>query len=77
MDSLYQKSQNTLEFPRVLELLAEHAVSDSAKALARELKPSSDLAEVSLAIEKTSDAGDLSESRALRRSLESEILLQV
>ena len=56
MDSLYQKSQNTLEFPRVLELLAEHAVSDSAKALARSLVPSSDIAEVSLAIEKTSDA---------------------
>ena len=56
MDSLYQKSQNTLEFPRVLELLADHAVSDSAKALARSLVPSSDIAEVSLAIQKTSDA---------------------
>ena len=56
MDRLYQKSQNTLEFPRVLELLAEHAVSDSAKTLARSLVPSSDISEVSLAIEKTSDA---------------------
>lgn len=56
MDSLYQKSQNTLELTRVLELLAGHAVSDSAKDLARKLTPSSDIAEVSLAIEKTSDA---------------------
>lgn len=59
MDSLYQKSQKTLELSRVLELLAEHAVSDSGKELARALVPKTDLGEVRAAIEKTSDARKL------------------
>ena len=59
MDSLYQKSQRTLELPRVLELLAEHAVSDSAKELARSLVPATDAAEVRAALAKTTDARKL------------------
>ncbi len=56
MDTLYQKSLNTLEFPRVLSILAEHAVSDSAKELALALSPLESVGEVSAALEKTSDA---------------------
>ena len=56
MDNLYQKSQNTLELSRVLEILAEHAVSESAKELARSLTPKTDVEEVRAAITKTSDA---------------------
>ncbi len=56
MDSLYQKSQNTLELARVLELLADYAVSDSAKELARSLSPKTDASEVRASLDKTSDA---------------------
>lgn len=56
MDSLYQKSQNTLELARVLELLADYAVSDSAKELARSLVPKTDVSEVRASLDKTSDA---------------------
>ena len=56
MDILYEKSQKTLELPSVLELLAEQAVSESAKELALSLKPSSDVETVRAAIAKTSDA---------------------
>ncbi len=56
MDNLYEKSQITLELQAVLNLLSEHAVSDSAKKLALSLTPSSDIQEVRSAIEKTSDA---------------------
>lgn len=59
MDSLYKKSQTTLELHRILELLAECAVSDVAKKLALSLKPSSDVNEVREAIAKTSDARKL------------------
>lgn len=59
MDSLYQKSQNTLELSRVLEILAEHAVSESAKELALNLSPKTDLSDVQAAIAKTSDARKL------------------
>ncbi len=56
MDSLYQKSQNTLELAHVLELLAGYAVSDSAKELARSLSPKTDVTEVRASLDKTSDA---------------------
>ncbi len=56
MDSLYQKSQNTLELASVLELLADYAVSDSAKELARSLSPKTDVSEVRASLDKTSDA---------------------
>ncbi|MEA4814632.1 MAG: endonuclease MutS2 [Oscillospiraceae bacterium] len=46
MDELFERSIKTLELPRVLELLAEQAVSDAAKARALELKPCVDEAEV-------------------------------
>ncbi len=56
MDTLYQKSLNTLEFPQVLNILAEHAVSDSAKELALALLPLKSVEDVSCALDKTSDA---------------------
>ncbi len=56
MDSLYKKSLNTLEFFEVLKILAEHAVSDSAKGIALSLLPYDNVADVSAALEKTSDA---------------------
>lgn len=56
MDSLYQKSQNTLELGNVLAILSEHAVSDGAKELALSLRPYTDIEEVRLSLAKTSDA---------------------
>ncbi len=59
MDSLYKKSLKTLELDAVLEILAEHAVSDGAKKLALSLSPSHDIREVRSGIEKTGAARKL------------------
>jgi len=59
MDSLYRKSQMTLELNRVLELLSECAVSDAGKKLALTLTPSTDVTEVRESIAKTADARKL------------------
>lgn len=55
MDELFERSIKTLELPRVLALLADHAVSDAAKARALALKPSTDEDEVR-ALQKETDA---------------------
>ena len=59
MDSLDKKSLKTLELDAVLEILAEHAVSEGAKTLARSLSPSCDIGEVRTSIEKTGAARKL------------------
>lgn len=46
MSELYEKSIQTLELPRVLELLAEQAVSEAAKARARNLRPSDEAGDI-------------------------------
>ncbi len=56
MSGLYQKSINTLELDAVLELLAEQAVSDGAKQMAKGLTPMSEENEIRLALDKTTDA---------------------
>lgn len=53
---LYEKSLNTLELPSVLALLAEEAVSDSAKERARELRPSQSEFEIKKRLGETSAA---------------------
>ncbi len=59
MDNLYEKSIKTLELSAVLELLAEHAVSEGAKKLARELVPVTSAGEVRLALARTGAARKL------------------
>ena len=39
MSELFDKSIRTLELPRVLQLLADQAVSEEAKALALAVRP--------------------------------------
>lgn len=56
MNELYEKSLHTLELDRVLGLLAENCVTDEGKQLAAELKPSSDVDEVRLLLQETTDA---------------------
>ncbi len=51
-----EKSIHTLELPRVLEQLAEHAVSTEAKRRALELRPETDIDTVSRMLLETTDA---------------------
>jgi len=59
MHNLYHKSIKTLELPRVLDILSEFAVSDSAKRLALSLTPKTDILQVREALAKTTDAKKL------------------
>ncbi len=59
MDELYLKSCTTLELGRVLNMLAEHAVSNRAKERALALKPETDCDLVRTAQQQTSDAKKL------------------
>ena len=45
MSELFDKSIRTLELPRVLQLLADQAVSEEAKALALAVRPETDYEE--------------------------------
>ena len=56
MDELFEKSIRTLELPRVLELLADRAVSAAAKDRARALLPQTDAEEVERLQEETGAA---------------------
>ena len=42
MTELFEKSMNTLELPRVLDMLAGEAVTDEGKELCRSARPSAD-----------------------------------
>ena len=46
MSELFDKSIRTLELPRVLQLLADQAVSEEAKALALAVRPETDYEDV-------------------------------
>ena len=56
MTELYEKSIRKLELPNVLELLAEQAVSDSAKERCRALLPLADLDDIRILQSQTSAA---------------------
>ena len=59
MDTLFEKSQITLELPRVLSLLGEQAVSAPAREELAALRPSTDRREVERRLEETSAARKL------------------
>ncbi len=58
-DELFEKSIETLELPRVLELLSHEAVTDEAKERALSLRPFTDPDDVERALRETSAAVDL------------------
>ena len=58
-DELFEKSMETLELPRVLELLAHEAVTDEGKDRAIALRPLTDPDDVERALSETSAAVDL------------------
>ena len=61
--TLFEKSLNTIELPRVLELLAQQAVSEAAKERALAVTPSTDLYEVRERLSQTSAAKKMMELR--------------
>ena len=58
-DELFEKSIETLELPRVLELLSHEAVTDEGKDRALSLRPLADPDDVERAVAETSAAVDL------------------
>ncbi len=59
MTELYEKSLRTLEFPRVLEMLAAQCVTQEAKDRALEIRPSDDYRTVARLQEETTDARNM------------------
>jgi DNA mismatch repair protein MutS2 len=51
-----KKSLNTLEFPKILDRLAEHTVFSASRALVRALRPTNDLALAQERLARTSEA---------------------
>ena len=58
MTDLFEKSMETLELPRVLELLADQAVTEEGKDRARRLRPETDPEEVAQRLKETTAAVD-------------------
>ena len=56
MSDLFEKSMRTLELPAVLEMLAQRAVSDEAKARCLRLRPVTDAAAVEHLLDETDAA---------------------
>ncbi len=50
------KVLNTLEYTKIINLLAEKATSEPGRAMCRNLVPQTDLAEIRLAQQQTADA---------------------
>ncbi|MGM9578831.1 MAG: endonuclease MutS2 [Evtepia sp.] len=59
MTDLFEKSIQTLELPRVLELLAAQAVTEEGKRRARELRPETDPDQVTRRLKETSAAVEM------------------
>ena len=59
MTELYEKSLRTLEFPRVLEMLAGQCVTQEAKDRAMKLRPSTEEREVQRLMDETTAARDM------------------
>ena len=51
-----EKSLNTLEYGKILDMLAAHAQSEGGKAACRALLPTSDIGEAELALDMTAEA---------------------
>lgn len=51
-----KKALHTLEYNKIIDLLCEHATCSQGRELCRHLKPSTDLAQIRLAQQQTSDA---------------------
>ena len=60
MSELFDKSIRTLELPRVLQLLADQAVSEEAKALALAVRPETDYEDVLRLLDQTDGARTMS-----------------
>ena len=58
-DELFEKSMETLELPKVLELLATEAVTEEGKERCRALRPFTDADDVERALSETSAAVDM------------------
>ena len=56
MNELFQKSIRTLELPRILELLAQKAVSDEAKTRCLRLSPAEEFRDVQRLLDETDAA---------------------
>ena len=59
MSELYEKSLLKLELDKILQMLADSAGSQGGKDACLQLRPSSDLEEVQLMLQQTTDASDL------------------
>ncbi|MBP3485236.1 MAG: endonuclease MutS2, partial [Oscillospiraceae bacterium] len=59
MSEMFEKSLRTLELPRVLELLAEQAVSPEGKARCLRLRPETETEEVLRLLDQTDGARKL------------------
>ena len=57
--TLYEKSLTTLELPAVLEMLANEAVSEAARAAARDLRPADSREEIEYRLAETTAAKNL------------------
>ena len=60
---IYEKSIQTLELPRVLDMLAEYAVSDAAKEQCRGLVPLPHIEDMQRSMRETQDALSLMATR--------------
>ncbi len=58
-DTLFEKSIQTLELPRVLDLLAQRAVTEEGKELCKSLRPMTDPDDVERSLSETTAAVDL------------------
>ena len=59
MSDMFNKSMEKLELPRVLEMLAQIAVSDAAKSRARNLRPATERGDVLRLQDETEAAREL------------------
>ena len=63
MTDLFEKSMQTLELPRVLEKLAEQAVTEEGKDRCRALRPLTDADDVQRALDETTAAVNMTAMR--------------
>ncbi len=63
MNELYEKSLHTLELDRVLEMLADHCVSEEGKQIAAGIRPYDDADEVRRLLQETTDACHMVEQK--------------
>ncbi len=63
MNELYEKSLHTLELARVLEMRADHCVSEEGKQIAAGIRPYDDADEVRRLLQETTDACHMVEQK--------------